>query len=32
MTSIDNLRQVWADVLGIETDKFADNDNFMTCT
>ncbi|KAM0473073.1 hypothetical protein ACHAPX_008438 [Trichoderma viride] len=30
MASIENLRQVWADVLGIETDKFADNDNFMT--
>lgn len=32
MASLENLRQVWADVLGIETNKFADSDNFMACT
>lgn len=30
MASLENLRQIWADVLGIETNKFADSDNFMT--
>ncbi|PTB43748.1 hypothetical protein M441DRAFT_185755 [Trichoderma asperellum CBS 433.97] len=29
MASIEILRQIWADVLGIETDKFFDSDNFM---
>lgn len=32
MASIEILRQIWADVLGIETDKFFDSDNFMACT
>jgi hypothetical protein len=31
MASIEIVRQIWADVLGIETGKFVDSDNFMTC-
>ncbi|EHK44571.1 putative NRPS-like protein biosynthetic cluster [Trichoderma atroviride] len=30
MASLESLRQIWADVLGIENDKFTDSDNFMT--
>ncbi|KAL7940802.1 hypothetical protein V8C42DRAFT_336605 [Trichoderma barbatum] len=29
MASIEKLRQIWADVLGIEVNKFGNDDNFM---
>lgn len=31
MASVQTVRQIWADVLGIKTNQFGDNENFMDC-